>query len=264
MTDLYCLLGNPVSHSLSPVMHNYGFKKFNIDAVYVAFNVTDIRRAVDGIRGLGIKGASITIPFKEKIMDFLDEISDDAKKIGAVNTILNRDGKLIGMNTDWIGVLKAVENFTPLRHRRILIFGTGGAARAAIYAVKKGGGFPVVLGRRGEKAMELAEYFHCEWISMEDLENHRFYGIINCTPIGMDGFTDKIPIPHHVFKGMEFLVDLVYKRGETSFMKMAKEMNLKYIISGIDILILQGIEQFKIWTGKELSFIELKKILEGK
>ncbi len=142
MYKTFGIIGDPISHSLSPSMHNTAFRELKIKAVYGAFEVKreNLKEAVEGIRALNIKGISVTIPHKSSIFEFLDEVDPIALEIGAVNTVINKDGKLKGYNTDWIGVLKAFENRRiDIKERKVVIIGAGGASRAIIYAMKKGG-----------------------------------------------------------------------------------------------------------------------------
>ena len=139
-TKIFGILGRPVAHSLSPVMHNAAFRHLGINAVYVAFPVTDLFQAVAGLRGLGIGGVSVTIPFKEEIIPLLDVLDPRADDIGAVNTVLHRDGRLLGYNTDWLGAVAALTAKISLKGRHVLILGAGGASRAIAFGVFHEGG----------------------------------------------------------------------------------------------------------------------------
>ena len=139
-TKIFGILGRPVAHSLSPVMHNAAFRHLGMNAVYVAFPVTDLAQAVAGLRGLGIGGVSVTIPFKEEIIPLIDELDPQAAAIGAVNTVVNRDGRLTGYNTDWLGAVTALTAKISLKGRHVLILGAGGASRAIAYGIFQDGG----------------------------------------------------------------------------------------------------------------------------
>ncbi|MGP8052022.1 MAG: shikimate dehydrogenase family protein, partial [Desulfobaccales bacterium] len=139
-TKIYGILGRPVAHSLSPEMHNAAFRELGLNAVYVAFAVTDLARALAGLRGLDIQGVSVTIPFKEEIIPLIDELDPQAARIGAVNTLVNRDGLLTGFNTDWLGALRALRARTSLSGEHVLILGAGGAARAIAFGIIGEGG----------------------------------------------------------------------------------------------------------------------------
>jgi len=134
-TELYGVIGNPVRHSLSPMIHNGAFRRLGWNAVYLAFEVKNVEEALRGIRGLGVRGVSVTIPFKTEVLPFLDKIEGLAKKVGAVNTIINRRGRLIGYNTDCEGALEALEERIDLRGKRVVLLGAGGAARATSFGL---------------------------------------------------------------------------------------------------------------------------------
>ncbi|MBU4100523.1 MAG: shikimate dehydrogenase, partial [Proteobacteria bacterium] len=139
-TSLFCVIGDPISHSLSPVMHNSAFAHIGYNGVYLAFNVKQVSSAIAGIKGLGIKGVSVTIPHKLTVMEFLDEIDESAVKIGAVNTIVNRQGKLYGSNTDYLGATNALLEKTSIKDKNVIMIGAGGAARAIGYGILSEGG----------------------------------------------------------------------------------------------------------------------------
>jgi shikimate dehydrogenase len=136
-TELYGVIGNPVQHSLSPILHNGAFKRLGWNAVYLAFEVKNLKEALRGIRGLGVRGVSVTIPFKTEVIPFLDKVEGVAKKIGAVNTIVNQGGRLIGYNTDCEGALEALEEKMNLKGKRVVLLGAGGAARAIGFGLKE-------------------------------------------------------------------------------------------------------------------------------
>jgi len=138
-TKLCALFGNPIEHSLSPLIHNAAFGYLNLDFVFLAFKVARVKEAVEGIRALDMKGVSVTIPHKVAVMDYLDEVEEVAGKIGAVNTIVNRDGRLIGYNTDWSGAIEALEEKVTLKGKNALVLGAGGAARAITFGLKEKG-----------------------------------------------------------------------------------------------------------------------------
>lgn len=156
-TSLFAVLGNPVSHSLSPVMHNRAFSDIGFNGVYLALRVQDIGVAVSGVRALDIKGASITIPHKVSVMEFLDQLDDTAQRIGAVNTIDNRQGILIGYNSDSIGAIKALTEKTTIKKKDVLIIGAGGAARAIGFGIISEGGRVTVSNRSTAKGETLAK-----------------------------------------------------------------------------------------------------------
>ncbi|MCC6048424.1 MAG: shikimate dehydrogenase [Thermodesulfobacterium sp.] len=250
MYKVYGIIGYPVSHSLSPVMHNLAFRELGVKAVYGAFPVKpeDLSHAVRGIKALGISGLSVTIPHKIEVMKHLDEVDEKAKEIGAVNTILNREGSLFGTNTDWIGVLKAFEEVgVSLCGKRVVILGAGGASLAIIYAMVNAGAKEIIIyNRTFDKAKEVAERFSVLAYPWEDV--YDAYGdiLINATSVGLKSFDS--PVAKEVVSRFSVVMDSVYMPLETKLLAMAKEEN-KIAIDGLKMLLYQGVEQFKLWTG---------------
>jgi len=250
MYKVYGIIGYPVSHSLSPVMHNLAFRELGVKAVYGAFPVKpeDLSQAIRGVKALGISGLSVTIPHKVEVMKYLDEIDEKAKEIGSVNTIINREGSLFGTNTDWIGVLKAFEEVgVSLSGKRVVILGAGGASLAIIYAMIQACAKEIVVyNRTFEKAKEVAERFSVlayPWEALYDA-----YGdiLINATSVGLKSFDS--PVDKEVVSRFSVVMDSVYLPLETKLLAMAKEEN-KITIDGLKMLLYQGVEQFKLWTG---------------
>ncbi len=272
MYEVYGIIGDPVSHSLSPVMHNLAFRERNIKAVYGAFRVdsSELAKAVEGIRALNIKGLSVTIPHKEKIMEYLDEIDETAREIGAVNTILNQDGILKGYNTDWIGVLKAFEkNGVNLKDKRVVVVGAGGASKAVIYALIKGGAKEIfVYNRTFERAKELQKKFGIIAKPWEELKNAVGEVIVQTTSVGLKSWDT--PVEEEIISRFKVAMDIVYLPLKTRFLSIAEKCGLK-IIDGLQMLLYQGVEQFKLWTGIEppvelmekAIYEEVKKLEEG-
>lgn len=257
-TNVFGVMGSPVSHSLSPFMHNYAFKLMSLDAVYTAFNATNAKEAVDGVRGLGLKGLSVTIPFKKSVMEYLDNISDSAKKIGAVNTITNKDGVLTGDNTDWKGFVRSLRENTDVRDKKVLVIGAGGAARAVCYGIVKEGGELFITNRTVEKGKDLARDFGGKFIERNDLKNLSPEIIINTTSVGMLPDVDKSPVEEDVFQNKGVAFDIVYNPVETKFLRMAKKKGFK-TVSGIGMFVYQGEEQFFNWTGKKFPSQHIKE-----
>ncbi|MBW1897366.1 MAG: shikimate dehydrogenase, partial [Deltaproteobacteria bacterium] len=155
---------------MSPLMHNVAFRRVGIDAVYLPFEVADLKAAVSGMKALGIKGASVTHPFKTQILEFIDEIDDTARKIGAVNTLVFGKDGIKGTNTDWIGAVKCLETLLPIEGHRFVVLGAGGAARAVVFGVMSKGGEVTVINRSAEKGQALAEEFHCRFAPLSEIE----------------------------------------------------------------------------------------------
>ncbi len=248
--QVYCLLGNPVAHSLSPLMHRAAFRAMGLRADYVAFQVVDLPSAIGGIKGLNICGASVTIPFKEKVMSLLEEVEDVASKIGAVNTILNRRGRLTGQNTDWLGFLKAISAHVQVCGKTLLILGTGGTARAAAFAIWSLGGTAVILGRDINKARNLAKELGCHYESMEGLGEIEALGLINTTPVGMAPQVGESPVPGEILGRFQVVMDVVYNPPDTRLLREARQQGA-LAIGGIEMFVHQGAEQIRIWTGME-------------
>ncbi len=248
-TQIYGILGRPVAHSLSPAMHNAAFRSLGINAVYVAFPVTDLPQAVAGLRGLGIQGVSVTIPFKEEIIPLLDEVDPQAARMGAVNTVVRRDGRLMGCNTDWRGALQALEAKTEIAGKRFLILGAGGAARAIVFAILERGGQAAVSDQDTAKALALSREFWVEVVSPGRLEEYPAAILINATPVGLVPDEDAIPIEPHLLGRFSLVMDIVYRPLETRLLREAKAQGCA-VIDGLQMLIHQGAAQFELWTGR--------------
>src|SRR5271157_4661694 len=170
---IFAVFGNPVAHSLSPLMHQAAFNRMGLKAQYVPVCVKDIGKAVDGIRGLDIQGVSVTLPFKTEVIDFLDEVEEDARRIGAVNTIKNSRGRLIGYNTDWKGFVLSLKEGLEIRGKQFAVIGAGGAARGIVYGLIKEGGHPIILNRTLSKAKALAKEFGCPFLPFQKKKRSR-------------------------------------------------------------------------------------------
>lgn len=276
-TTIYGIFGHPVKHSLSPVMHNSGFQALGLNSVYVAFDIEpeEIGEATRAIRTMGIKGINITIPHKQSIIPFLDEVSPDARLTGAVNTVKNEDGKLSGYNTDVGGFLRAVKedlDFSP-RGKTLLLVGAGGAARAVISAFcTKGAAVIYITDIIHERAVILAKEFkgNFESITIEPLalDNQEVIGnklsvadiLVNASPAGMDG-AEKLDIPLSKLNKNAVVYDLVYKPAETNLLIRARELGHK-ASGGLSMLLYQGAESFEIWTGEKAPVEEMKRSFE--
>ena len=257
-TAIYAVLGDPISHCLSPVMHNSAFSHVNYNGVYLAFRVKEIGKAISGIRALGIKGAGITIPHKVAVMEFLDEIDDTAGKIGAVNTIVNRHGKITGYNFDTIGAVKAVKEKTGIKDKAVAILGAGGAARAVGYGIITEGGRLTILNRTKSKGEKLAADLDSEFCSLEDFKRVKCDILINTTSVGMEPNLKGMPVEkEHLNKGM-IVMDIVYNPLRTRLLKVAEDMGCT-TIDGVSMFVFQGAGQFELWTGKKAPVDLMRK-----
>ena len=255
--ELYGIIGHPVAHSLSPVMHNAAFRALGIDAVYVPFDVVDVEGAMRGVRALGIKGLSVTVPHKEAVMDYLDHVDALSRRIGAVNTVINRDGRLEGTNTDWMGAVRAIEEVCPLAGKNALVVGAGGAARAIVMGLLERGAKVHIANRTEKRARRLATSFGCSYSGLKIPDDISFDILINATTIGMND-DKRLPVDTDVIEKTDVVMDIVYSPLKTALLKVASSMG-KTTINGLKMLLYQAISQFELWTGRGAP----EKIMEG-
>jgi shikimate dehydrogenase len=249
-TVLYGVVGWPIGHSLSPVMHNAAFAAAGINAVYLAFPVRDIAGCMAAVRALGIQGLSVTIPHKSAVISHLDQLDERAKEIGAVNTVVNRDGRLIGYNTDAAGALKALEERITLAGRRCVILGAGGAARAIAFALRDKVAALTVANRSPDRGRALAQSLGCSFISLDELKRVQADLLIQTTPVGMALGDHACPISEQILKEGMAVMDIIYNPLETKLLAMARSRGC-VTIAGLSMFIYQGAEQFRLWTGGE-------------
>ena len=247
-TRVYGVIGNPVAHSLSPAMHNAAFHARGVNAVYVPFLVRRLPDFLSAIKPLDIRGFSITLPHKEAILSYLDRCRPIAAKIGAVNTVAVRNGKLHGYNTDYIGVLRALEPHMRLRGSRVLIVGAGGAARAAAFAVAQAGAAVFVCARRKKRTAELAKAVRGEVVYWDELRRMQFDAIVNTTPVGMHPFVQDSPLEARDLN-CRLVFDIIYRPRQTRLLQLAARRGIQ-TVSGIEMFVAQGIAQWEIWTGQ--------------
>lgn len=246
------VIGYPISHSLSPVMHNAVIKrlKLNLELEYHAFEVKseDLKEAVLGAKSLGFLGLNVTLPHKEKVLEFCDELSEEAKITGAVNTLLYKDNRIQGYNTDILGFEKSLEKYG-LEGKSVAIIGAGGASKSCVVACLRNQAKRIVIfDIIYEKAKALSEKFGCELGNISEVNLPEYDIVINATPIGLKGenLFDSIGNPPPAEKKRILFFDLIYI--PTPFVKIAKKYG-HYTDNGVDMFVLQGAESFKIWTG---------------
>lgn len=252
-TKVCCIIGSPVAQSLSPLFHNAGYKAKGLDFVYVAFDVGmgKGRRALEGIRALGIRGASVTMPLKIEIIDALDEVDALAREVGAVNTVVNDGGMLKGYNTDCFGVVDPLRKRLDLKNHRVAVLGAGGAARAAACAVNAEGGLVSLFARDSEKGSVLASSLGCGLFPLSDDDALRDCSVIvNATSVGMRE-NPGMPISINALRHKPLVFDMIYKPRETELLKEAISLGCE-TIGGIEMLIAQALEQFRLFTGEAL------------
>jgi shikimate dehydrogenase len=248
-TKIFGILGRPVTHSLSPVMQNAAFRYLKINAVYVAFPVTDLPQAVAGLRGLAIGGVSVTIPFKEAVIPLIDTLNPQAATIGAVNTVVNRDGLLTGYNTDWLGAVTALQSKISLKGQHVLILGAGGASRAIAFGIIQAGGRVTLTDVDQPRATTLVKDLGGEAIPVNTLGDCPATILVNATPVGMTPDLDGIPIGPDLLGRYEVVMDIVYQPLTTRLLREAENRGCA-TIDGLQMLIHQATAQFELWTGQ--------------
>lgn len=256
------VIGEPIEHTLSPIMHNAAFEALKLDYVFLAFRVksAQVEAAVNGMRALNIRGLNVTMPYKSTIMNFLDRIDLSAQIIHSVNTILNKENTLYGFNTDGTGALKALrENGVEPKGRKVLLLGAGGAARAIAYALAKEADELAVLNRTVKQAQDLARVLEktankkivAGSLSPNEIQRNIQDSdiLINATSVGMKPKVEESPVPPKLLRRSLAVMDIVYNPLETKLVKEAKAAGAQ-VVSGVEMLIYQGAASFEIWTGK--------------
>jgi len=248
-TRVYGVIGDPVSHSLSPQMQNAGFQAKRMDAVYLPFRVRDLKDFLGAIASLRVSGFSVTLPHKEKILRLLDGCDPLASAIGAVNTVVVRGGgKHYGYNTDYVGVLRALERRMPLRGSRVLILGAGGVARACAFALAQADASVCVCARRAERAKALAKAVGGEAVARAQLKREFFDAIVNATPVGMHPHTGRSPLEARELN-CRLVFDTIYRPRQTKLLQLAERRGIE-TVSGLEMFVVQGTAQWEIWTGE--------------
>ena len=257
-TRIYGVIGNPIGHSLSPQLQNAGFQARGMDAVYLPFLVRDLRDFLGAVGPMGMKGFSVTLPHKEAIVRRLDDCDGLAASIGAVNTVTVRaGGKLYGYNTDYVGVLRALECRMPLGSSRVLLFGAGGVARAIAFALARAGASVCVCARRPAQAKALARAAGAESISRRHLRSEFFDAIVNATPVGMHPETERSPLEARELN-CRLVFDTIYRPRVTKLMQLAARRGIE-TVSGVEMFLAQGIAQWEIWTGERAPEKAMRK-----
>ena len=255
---VYGVIGNPIEHSLSPVMHNAAFEALGLDAIYLAFRVAEheLGDAIRGAKSLGIAGLNVTIPLKEKALAFVDA-DDIASRIGAINTIDFSTDTPTGYNTDGIGALTVLkERVGEIRGKEVLILGAGGAARAIAFYLDAEGARLTIANRSEDRAAMLASSLHnADFISLREEELKRHIRdadiLINTTPVGMYPRADATLVNARMMHPELVVFDIVYNPAETKLLREAKKAGVQTIIEGVKMLVYQGAASFRIWTGME-------------
>ena len=273
-TQVYGIFGYPVGHSLSPALHNAAFAHFKINAVYLAFPIEPafLGIAFEGLRALGFGGVNVTIPYKEEALGYVDEIPEDIDRCtGAINTIHHSEGRLVGYNTDGPGFLKALHSelsFNP-EGRSVLVLGAGGAARGVVFSLARAHAAKIwVLNRSLDRAQGLAEHAagffpETEFEAVKHLyevQGEKIDLVVNATSCGMDN--QEVPLDLRVLERKTSVYDLVYRNGETPFLKSARDLGFP-CADGLGMLVNQAALAFEIWTGHGGAEDVMRAALKG-
>ena len=266
MTKIYGIIGDPAAHSLSPIIQNTAFKEMGLDCLYIPFQVKnfELRAAIKGIRALNIYGFNVTMPHKIAIIPFLDHLNMVAKRIGAVNTVINNEGILTGYNTDATGFIKALrENGVEPRGKNVVVFGAGGVSRAICFALAEIDCVISIVNRTIDRAWQLANL-----VSIVSSQKVKSFGtlsqnihmvldeadiVVNATSIGMGETIGKSIVTADLLNSSMVVFDTIYNPVETQLLKDAKKIGAK-AIGGVDMLLWQGAIAFKKWTGVDAPF----------
>jgi len=259
-TKVYGVVGDPVSHSLSPAIMNAALRRENVNGVFLPLHAKSLKDLLACVRDIPIQGLAVTMPYKQEILPFLDNTDPFTAKIGACNTIVrSQDGKLYGFNTDTSGVVRPLEQRMTLADVRILVLGAGGAARAAVFGLKERGAQIFILNRNLASAQKLARQAKSRTIKRADLKRLDFDVIINATPVGM-GNTTESPLNADEIKA-QYVFDMVYDPGETRLLQLAKLRGAQ-VIPGREMFVHQAARQFEIWTGKPAPREDMLRIVQ--
>ena len=274
-TDIYCLIGHPISKTLSPIIHNNFYKITDTNNIYLTFDVEkeDLENVVRSLKILNIKGFNVTLPHKISIMEYLDDISEEVKTIGAVNTVKNENGKLIGHNTDCMGFLKSLElNNIDVKDKTVLILGSGGAANAISISLAATGAKKIFINNRTlKKAKILSKRIETQFpkiiveygnLKLKNICKNEIDMVINCTSVGMYPNVEETPIRFNEFSKDLIVYDIIYKPRKTKFLQLAQDRG-SYTIGGLPMLISQALYSQKIWLeNKDINTFDNFSIIE--
>jgi 3-dehydroquinate dehydratase/shikimate dehydrogenase len=247
-TRVYGVAGDPIEHSLSPVIMNTALRRENVNGVYLPLHAKTLKDLIHCVREIPLHGLSITMPYKQAILPYLDNTDAHTSKIGACNTVVRgQEGKLYGFNTDVAGVVRPLEQRLSIENAKVLVLGAGGAARAAVFGLKERGAEVWILNRTSAKAQKLARQAKAHTIKRADLRKIAFDVIINATPVGM-GNTLDCPLKDQEIQA-RVVFDMVYDPVETHLLQVARAKGIA-VIPGVEMFVQQAARQFEIWTGK--------------
>jgi shikimate dehydrogenase len=265
------LIGDPIEHTLSPIIQNAAFQALKLDYAFLAFKVksSQLEAAVNGMRALNIRGLNVTMPYKSAVIDYLDRVDLSAQIVNSVNTILNKENLLLGFNTDGAGALKALrENGAEPKGRKVLLLGAGGAARAIAYTLAKEADELAILNRTLKEAQNLARMLErtlnkkvvAGSLSQSEIQQNLQDSdiLVNATSVGMKPDADESPVVPKLLHPDMAVMDIVYNPVETKLAKHAEAAGAK-VVSGVEMLIYQGAASFEIWTGKSAPVEVMRK-----
>ena len=276
-TRLAAVVANPIKHSISPFIHNRAFEATHTNGVYLAWEIegTDLAETVANIRRYQMFGINLSMPYKEQVIPYLDQLSEEARLIGAVNTVVNRDGTLIGYNTDGKGFFKSLPSFK-ISGKRMVLLGAGGAAKAILAQAILDGVSQVSVFVRSASIEKTRPYleklqnetgFKVDLFALEDVSELQARItdsdlLVNATSVGMDGVS--LPIPASVALPEKLLVaDVIYQPFETPFLNWARNQG-NHAVNGLGMLLYQAAEAFQLWTGKEMPTDQIWELLKQK
>ena len=276
-TRLAAVVANPIKHSISPFIHNSAFEATNTNGVYLAWEVdaTELAETVANIRRYQMYGINLSMPYKEQVIPYLDQLSEEACLIGAVNTVVNREGTLIGYNTDGKGFFKSLPSFK-ISRKRLVLLGAGGAAKAILAQAILDGVSQISVFVRSSSMEKTRPYlekiqnatgFRVDLFALEDVQDlqdsiTKADLLVNATSVGMDGSSQ--PIPTSIVLPEKLLVaDVIYQPFETPFLKWARNQG-NQSINGLGMLLYQAAEAFQLWTGKEMPTDQIWELLKQK
>ena len=254
---LYAVIGNPCLHSRSPELFTALFASCGVDGVYTRIEWPDLDAIMAQVRSVGVKGLSVTIPFKSDVMQYCDEITADARAIGAVNTVVRCGGRCVGTNTDWVGVRQPLTGTPP---GNAVVFGAGGAARAAVYALQDLGMAVMVLNRTPERARRIARHFGCGYGTPDAYDPEGTDVIVNATPVGMAGRGGSV-LGAADLRAHQTVFDLVYTPPETDLLRQARTSGCR-CIRGTEMFVYQAQEQMRLFTGIAADAAQIREIME--
>ena len=253
-TKVCMVIGDPVEDSLSPQLHNAGYHALQIQdqLVYVASRIKaeNLAAFIKAVKAMGLVGVSCKTPHKIAVMKYLDEIDPIAQKIGAVNTIVNKNGRLKGYNTDWLGIVQPLQKLTPLRNKKVALLGAGGAARAAAFGLTEKGANLTIYNRTTKKAQDLANELGVKAKSLDASDELKQADIIvNATSVGSPPNTQSSPIPVNIIQEKQIVFDAVAVPYNTALLRGATQQGAT-VVHGIEMLLYQGMAQFELYTGR--------------